>query len=69
MHSRNVLFCHNTPDIAAETNHISTILDAKYQPADLDSVAAKNKNLTLEQQKKLHKHLKKHETLFDGTLD
>ena len=43
------------------------ILDAKYQPADLDKVAAKNKNLMLEQQKKLHELLKNHEILFDGT--
>ena len=33
-------FVNNTPDIAAETDHMSNILDAKYQPADLDKVTA-----------------------------
>ena len=61
-------FVNDTPDMAAETDHMSKFLDAKYQPADLNKVAAKNKNLTLEQQEKIYRLLKKHETLFDGTL-
>ena len=44
-------YVSNTPDIAAEMDHMSKILDAKYQSADLDEVAAKNENLTLKQQK------------------
>ena len=46
-------YVNNTPDIDAKTDHMSKILDAKYQPADLNEVAAKNENLTLEQQKKI----------------
>ena len=41
-------YVNNTLDIAAETDCMSKILDAKYQPADLDKVAAKNENLRLE---------------------
>ena len=59
---------NNTPDITAETDRMSKILDAKYSPADLDEVAKKNENLTLDQKSKLHEWLKKHESLFDGTL-
>ena len=44
-------YVDNTPDIAAEIDRMLKILDAKYQPADLDKVAAKNENLTLERQK------------------
>ena len=58
----------NTPDITAETDRMSGILDAKYKPADLNEVATKNENLTLDQQTKLHELLKKYESLFDGTL-
>ena len=59
---------NDTPDITAETDRMSKILDAKYSPADLDEVAKKNENLTLDQKSKLHELLKKHESLFDGTL-
>ena len=41
-------YVNNTLDIVAEADHISKILDAKYQPADMDKVTAKK--LTLEQQ-------------------
>ena len=41
MHARNFLLFYNMQDIAAETDRMSKILDAKYQPADLDKVAAK----------------------------
>ena len=46
-----IYYVNNTPDIAAETDCMSKILDAKYQPADLEKFAAKNQSLTLEQQK------------------
>ena len=34
-------FFNNTPDISAETDYMSKFVDSKYQPADLDKVAAK----------------------------
>ena len=48
-------FVQDLPDIAAETDRMSKILDAKYQPANLNKVAAKNKNLTDNQHSVLHK--------------
>ena len=48
--------------------HIKRILDAKYEPANLDEVVANCTHLTEEQQEELYSLLKKHESLFDGTL-
>jgi hypothetical protein len=51
------------------TKHITRILDAKYQKADLQSIVRDNcKHLKADQQKKLLQLLKKYESLFDGTL-
>jgi hypothetical protein len=51
------------------TKHVTRILDAKYQKADLQSVVRENcKHLSANQQKKLLQLLKKYESLFDGTL-
>ena len=44
------------------------ILDAKYEPADLEKVARNATHLNEEQQQKLYRTLKKYEDLFDGTL-
>jgi hypothetical protein len=49
------------------TKHVTQILDAKYQKADLQSIARDNcKHLSTDQQKM--QLLKKYESLFDGTL-
>jgi hypothetical protein len=51
------------------TKHVTWILDAKYQRADLQSIVRDNcKHLSANQQKKLLQLLKKYESLFDGTL-
>jgi hypothetical protein len=51
------------------TKHVTWILDAKYQKADLQSIVRDNcKHLSADQQKKLLQLLKKSELLFDGTL-
>jgi hypothetical protein len=51
------------------TNHVTLILDAKYQKADLQSIVRDNcKHLNAAQQKKLLQLLKKYKSLFDGTL-
>ena len=47
----------------------STILDAKYEKVDIDTVISENcSHLSPDQQKDLADMLKKHEKLFDGTL-
>jgi hypothetical protein len=51
------------------TKHVTRILDAKYQKADLQSIVKdKCKHLSADQQKKLLQLLTKYELLFDGTL-
>ncbi len=57
---------HSTQDA---TQHVTQILDNKYQKADLQSIVRDNcKHLRANQQKKLLQLLKKYESLFDGTL-
>jgi hypothetical protein len=51
------------------TKHVTRILDAKYQKADLQSIVKdKCKHLSANQQKKLLQLLTKYKSLFDGTL-
>jgi hypothetical protein len=51
------------------TKHVTRILDAKYQNADLQSIVRDNcKHLSANQQKKLLQLLKKYEPFFDSTL-
>ncbi len=54
--------------VQTEMDRIKTILDAKYQPANLQEVAEKTPGLNAEQQMELYLLLKKYESLFDGTL-
>jgi hypothetical protein len=57
---------HSTHDA---TKHVTWILDAKYQKADLQSIVGDNcKHLSANHQKKLLQLLKKYELLFDSTL-
>ncbi len=51
------------------TKHVTQILDAKYQKADLQAIVSDNcKHLSADQQKRWLQLLKKYESLFDGTL-
>jgi hypothetical protein len=51
------------------TKHVTRILDAKYQKADLQLIVRNDcKHISADQQKKLLQLLKKYESLFDGTL-
>jgi hypothetical protein len=51
------------------TKHVTWILDAKYQKADIQSIVRNNcKHLSAYQQEKLLQLLQKYESLFDGTL-
>jgi hypothetical protein len=57
---------HSTQDA---TKRVTWILDAKYQKADPQSIGRDNcKHLSVDQQKKILRFLKKYESLFDGTL-
>ena len=48
--------------------HLQKILDAKYEPADLDVVVQACRHLTEDEKHQLHAILCKYEHLFDGTL-
>ena len=54
--------------VIQSTERIKKILDAKYEPADLDKVVESHTHLTEEEQKPLRALLEKYKTLFDGTL-
>ena len=56
------------PFITAETERIKTILDAKYEKANLEEVIATCKHLSEHEQASLLELLNKYEDLFDGTL-
>ena len=60
-------FINDAPDIAVEMDCMSRILDAKYQPEDLDKVAAKNKKTYGHTAQSIACIAKKHETLFDSS--
>ncbi len=49
-------------------DRLKDILDAKYQPADLDEIAREQKQLDPEEQRLLRDLLEKYKSLFDGTL-
>jgi hypothetical protein len=51
------------------TKHVTQILDAKYQKADLQAIVKdKCNHLSANQQKKLLQLLQKYKLLFDGTV-
>ena len=59
---------NDPPAIQAETARITSILDAKYEKADIEQIAKQCKLLNKEQKRKFYNLLNKHKTLFDGTL-
>jgi hypothetical protein len=58
----------DTPCLEEAAERIKQILDAKYEPANLDEITASCTHLTNEEQYELNLLLKKYESLFDGTL-
>ena len=50
------------------TDCIKRILDAKYEPADIDAVVEENQHLNPEERSQLKTLLQKYKTLFDGSL-
>ena len=50
------------------TARVTRILDSKYEKANLEQISKNASHLSLNEQKQLYQVLKKHETLFDGTL-
>ena len=50
------------------STRLKKILDAKYEAADLEQLCSEQDQLSPEEQQQLLTLLKKHESLFDGTL-
>ena len=57
-----------SPELLTSFDHVKEILDAKYEPADLDKVVEKSTHLSKNEQEKSQKLLMKYGHLFDGTL-
>ena len=73
MKSRNATFATSftvtdSEPVSEATARIKRILEAKYEPADLDKVAAANSELSDEEQKSLKRLLVQYQSLFDGTV-
>ncbi len=54
--------------IAEATERMKKILDAKYEPANLEKIVEDSTHLTKDEQQRLYRLLNKYKTLFDGTL-
>ena len=61
-------YINDPEDIMSEADRMSSILDAKYEKANLDEVAKKTPHLSIKEKGKLKKLLSKYEELFDGTI-
>ena len=61
-------YVQDAQSLDQETKRITSILDAKYAPANLHEVVNNCNNLSKEEQTELYALLNKHKSLFDGTL-
>ena len=61
-------YISDTPSLQEAAERIKEILDAKYEPADLDEVVAACTHLSLNERDQLKRLLLKYEPLFDGSL-
>ena len=64
----DAFYVHEPEAITEATQRIKTILDAKYEKANLKEVAASANHLSSLEQDKLYHLLKKYKDLFDGSL-
>ena len=61
-------YINDTPCLEEAAERIKQILDAKYEPANLDEVVAEATHLSIDEQNQLKTLLLKYESLFHGTL-
>jgi hypothetical protein len=54
--------------IKAAEKRMEHILDAKYEPADLDKIVEESSHLDAQEKLQLREVLEEYKTLFDGTL-
>ena len=70
-HETNASEMYSTDDSDAmqeATERVKRILDAKYEPANLDEIVENCNHLNKTDKRKLYHLLKKYEILFDGSL-
>ena len=63
---QELLFSHDP--ITTDAERIQSIVEAKYSPADLESIVQDCAEITTEEKQQLLSLLKKYDQLFDGTL-
>ena len=61
-------YVNDSPCVEQASQRIKDILDAKYEPADLEAVSREATHLNSDEQQKLQDLLVKYTSLFDGTL-
>ena len=61
-------YINDPQDIMTEADKMSSILDAKYEKANLDKVAKETLHISNSEKSKLKNLLQKYEELFDGTI-
>jgi len=66
--SEKIIKSTEPESIRAAEMRATEILDAKYEKANLKEITLSNKTLNKDQELKLFRLLKRHKTLFDGTL-
>ena len=59
---------NESSSVQEATDRMQRILDAKYEPADLDAIIKSYNHLNIDKQRKLYDLLHKYKGLFDGTL-
>jgi hypothetical protein len=64
----NSYYIHDSPCLEEAAERIKRILDAKYEPANLEEIVANHDHLSDEEKEGLYSLLKKYESLFDGSL-
>ena len=65
---QNSYYIADSAHVTKEMKRLTSILDAKYAPANLNKVVKDSKHLKSKEQRQLLQLLKKHQKLFDGTL-
>jgi hypothetical protein len=62
------MYIQDPKAVEDKTQRVKTILEAKYEAADLNEIVKSCQHLNLKEQKQLLNLLTKYKTIFDGTL-
>jgi len=62
------VYVAESDDVEQDTERLSSILDAKYAPTDVAAFANEQKHLSSDERSDLFNLMKRHESLFDGSL-